>query len=273
MERKHATHGVAFTAIMLVACMLTYQQAFAADSSELAKAIQNPLASMVTLPFQANFNRGVAPYDRQFFNLNLQPVVPFPGEKWNVISRTIIPVNSVPQGQTDSIFGIGDTSMSLFWTAAKAGNPILGFGPTFILPTASNPQALGSDKWSIGPAGVVFYSAGNWTMGAVASNVWSIAGNNDRAGVNLLTFQYFLNYNLSKGWAVGTAPILTANWKADSGNTWTVPWGLQVSKLTSFGMRPVNLLLGYYGNSEHPDSTANRQVRLQLNFLFPAAKK
>ena len=84
--------------------------------------------------------------------------------------------------------------------------------------------------------------------------------------------QYFVNYNFGKGWALGTAPIVTSDWEADSGQRWTVPWGLQISKLTLLGKRPVNLLAGYYKNSQHPDLGADSQVRLQINFLFPDKK-
>jgi hypothetical protein len=103
----------------------------------------------------------------------------------------------------------------------------------------------------------------------VASNVWSAAGNADREDVNLLLAQWFVNSNLGRGWAVGTASIVTADWTADDGNRWTIPWGLQVSKVTRFGSRPVNLLLGYYRSSRTPEDGADDQVRLQLNLRFP----
>lgn len=262
--------------VLGISCWLALAGTAAAqedDSSALAEAAQNPLATMVTLPLQANFNNGFGPYDRQFFNLNVQPVVPFPGEKWNVIARAIIPFNSVPQGEVDSTFGIGDTNLSLFWSPAKASKLTWGIGPALNLPTASNPEVLGSGKFSIGPSAVIFFQIGKWTMGGVTSNVWSVAGDSDRNDVSSFLFQYFLNYNFGGGWAVGTAPILTANWKADSGNQWTIPWGLQVSKVTRFGSQPVNLLLGYYTNSEHPEGAADSQVRFQLNFLFPTKAK
>jgi len=97
-----------------------------------------------------------------------------------------------------------------------------------------------------GPTGVIFYGTGNWTLGAVASNVWSVAGESDREDVNFFFAQWFVNYNFGKGVALGTAPIITCDWEADSGNQCTIPWGLQVSKVTHFGSQPVNLLLGYY---------------------------
>ena len=169
------------------------------QQEDLAKTIQNPLASLVSLPFQANYNNGVGEHDRLFFNLNIQPVVPFPGEKWNVITRTIIPVNSVPLGETDSVFGIGDTNLSVFLSPAKSSSLTWGVGPAINIPSASNPEVLGADKLSLGPTGVVFYGVGKWTMGLVTSNVWSVAGNSDREDVNFFFAQWFLNFNFGGG--------------------------------------------------------------------------
>jgi len=245
------------------------QEAADKESSDLAKTIQNPLAALVSLPFQANYNRGVGEHERTFFNLNIQPVIPFPGEKWNVISRTIIPLNSVPSGDTDSTFGLGDTSLSVFWSPAKASSLTWGVGPAIVLPTASNPEILGSEQWSVGPTGVIFYGIGPWTLGVVASNVWSVAGNSNRQDVNFFYAQWFANYNFGEGWAVGTAPIITCDWEAPSSEQCTIPWGLQVSKVTKFGSRPVNLLVGYYENSEHPTGAPDSVARVQSNLLFP----
>ena len=243
------------------------------EQADLAKTVQNPLANLVSLPLQFNFNDGVGEFDRRFFNLNVQPVIPFPGEKWNIISRTIIPVNSVPVDEFDSVFGIGDINISTFWSPAKASSLTWGVGPALTLPTASNEELLGSGKVSLGPTGVIFYGIGNWTLGAVASNVWSVAGDSDRDDVNFFFAQWFANYNFGKGWAVGSAPIITCNWEIDSGDQCTVPWGLQVSKVMHFGNQPVNLLIGYYSNSQHPDGSADEQIRMQVNFMFPTKKK
>ena len=245
------------------------QDAAALEAAALAKAAQNPLASLVTLPLQANYNLGTGPYDRTFFNLNVQPVVPIAGEKWNVITRTIIPLNSVPTGQTDSTFGVGDTTLQLLFSPAKGSSFTWGLGPVFGLPTASNPEILGSGKWGLGPAGVVFFQTGRWTMGGLVSNTWSVAGADDRDAYNRFVLQCFVNNNFGGGWAVGSVPIVTADWKAEPGQRWTIPWGLQVSKVTRIAGQPVNLLAGYYWNSTHPDGGAESQVRLQLNFMFP----
>jgi hypothetical protein len=244
-------------------------QAADGGADALAKAAQNPLATMTTLPLQFNWNPGVGEYDRTFFNLNVQPVIPFQGKKWNVIARAIMPVVSVPQGETDSTFGIGDTNVTLFWSPAKSGKLIWGVGPILYLPTATNPEVLGTGKWGLGPSVVLFYPTGHWTLGAVMSNTWSVAGDSDRPDTNNFLAQWFVNYNIKNGWAVGTAPIITANWEAESDQRWTIPWGLQVSKVTHFGSQPVNLMAGYYWNVTRPDGAAESQVRFQVNFLWP----
>ena len=265
-------------AVLATCCVLVLSASAAAQDrddqqAELAKTVQNPLANLVSLPLQFNFNNGAGDFDRRFFNLNVQPVIPFPGEKWNIISRTIIPVNSVPVGEFDSVFGVGDINLSLFWSPAKASKLTWGVGPIITLPTASNEEVLGSGKVSLGPTGVIFYVKGNWTMGVVASNSWSVGGDSDRDDVNFFSAQWFVNYNLGKGWAVGSAPIITCDWEITTGDKCTIPWGAQFSKVTHFGNRPVNLLLGYYSNSQHPDGGAEDQIRMQVNFLFPTKPK
>ena len=242
-----------------------------AEAAALAKQVQNPLASLVTVPFQVNLNRGVGQFDRTVANVNFQPVVPFPGKKWNIIARAIIPFVSVPVGQTSAETGLGDWTVTLFASPARPSSVVWGVGPAIVLPFASNPELLGSGKLSLGPSAVVFAGAGNFTFGGVVNNVWSVAsvGGPDREDVNQFFAQYFLNYNFGGGWALGTAPIITCDWNAPSGEQCTIPWGLQVSKVMGFGSRPANVLLGYYKNSEHPTDGAESQVRIQINLLFP----
>jgi hypothetical protein len=263
----------ALLALLLIAFLSTAvsaQEPTEEGAATLAKTIQNPIASVITLPLQFNWNTGAGPYDRTYFNLNVQPVIPFQGKKWNVVARAILPIISAPQGETDSIFGIGDTNLSLFWTPAESGKLIWGVGPAVNLPTASNPEVLGSGKFGIGPSVVALVQPGQWTIGGVVNNIWSVSGDGEREDTNLLTLQYFINYNLGGGWTVGTSPIVTANWEADSDDTWTIPWGLQVSKVARFGSQPVNLMLGYYTNAKHPQDGPDAQIRFQINFIFPA---
>jgi hypothetical protein len=243
------------------------------DQAALAKQIQNPLASVVTVPFQANHNLNVGEFERTVTNINFQPVIPFPGEKWNFVSRNIIPYLSIPIGETQSSTGFGDWTTLLFASPAAPSSVTWGVGPALVLPTASNPELLGSGKLSLGPSAVLFWGPGSWTLGAVAWQTWSIAGDSDRESTSHLTAQWFINYNLGKGWAVGTAPIIACNWKAESGDECTVPWGGQISKVMKFGARPVNFLVGYYHNSQRPEGGADSQVRIQLNLIYPMPPK
>jgi len=256
-----------------VSAQETSEQEADSEAAELAKQVQNPLASLVSLPFQTNYNRGVGAYERTFFNMNVQPVIPYSRGDLNIITRTIVPINSAPIGETDSVFGIGDVSYTMFFSPASNGALTWGVGPALTIPSASNAEVLGSGKLSLGPSGVVFLGIGKWTMGAVASNSWSVAGDGDREDVNFFFGQWFLNFNLGKGWAIGTAPIITGDWEADPGNRWVIPWGVQISKVTHFGSRPANIIFGYYKNTEHPAGGADSQIRFQLNLLYPQMAK
>ena len=264
-----------FSRILTVAACLciALSGAVPAQAAEgLGAAANNPIANMVSFPMQFNWNNGVGPDDQTLFNLNLQPVIPFGFETVNVIMRAIVPVLDVPQGGTDSSFGLGDTQLQLYWVPAKPTFVTWGLGPMFNLPTASNPDELGSGKFGVGPGGILLIQPGQWTFGLMLNNIWSVAGDADRPDTNQLTAQYFINRGLGRAWTIGTGPTITANWEADSGNQWTIPWGLNVSKITRFGDQPIQAQLSWYNNGVHPDGAAETQVQFMLKFLWPTGK-
>jgi len=166
------------------------------------------------------------------------------------------------------VFGFGDMNPTFFLSPAKPGKLIWGAGPTFMLPTATS-RFLGQGKFSLGPSFVALLQPGHWTIGALVNNVWSVAGPSGRTEVNQMTLQYFINYNLKKGWFLSTSPIITANWKAMSGNVWVVPVGGGVGRIFKLGLQPVNVLAQVYGNPVHPVSGSSWGMRLQIAFLFP----
>jgi hypothetical protein len=178
-------------------------------ATELAKKLQNPVSDLVSVPFQNNFNFGVGPDDDMQFVLNIQPVIPqhITGE-WNWIHRPIIPV--IDQPAPVDAFGLGDIQYQGFLSPAKPGKLIWGVGPVFQFPSATDDQ-LGTEKWCAGPGVVGLRMDGPWVYGALANNIWSFAGDDARADVNQMLIQPFVNYNLGRGLAVGTAPIITAN--------------------------------------------------------------
>ena len=240
------------------------------SAAELAKATQNPLASMISLPFQNNTNFGIGPDDDTSNILNIQPVWPFSlNEDWNFITRTIIPLVSQPgvgpgQSRTN---GLGDITFTAWVSPKESGKWIWGAGGAVVMPTATD-DALGTDRWSAGPSVVVLTMPGKWVIGSLFSNVWSFAGSGD-TDVNFFTWQYFVNYNMDNGWYLTSAPIITANWEANSDNIWTVPFGGGVGKIFKIGKQPVNGQISAYDNVVTPDNGADWQLRLQLQFLFP----
>jgi len=239
-----------------------------AQEADLAKQIQNPVASLISLPFQNNIDTGIGDFDRTRNTLNIQPVIPASLGGATLIIRTILPIITQPIGAADSKTGLGDINMSVFVTPAQPGKVIYAFGLATGLPTATD-EVLGTKKLSLGPSFLVMVQPGTWTIGALLQNTWSVAGDDNRADVNLLFSQVFVTKSLSNGWYVNTAPIITANWEADSGNQWTVPLGLGGGRLTRVGTTPVNFQVGAYRYVVSPDGGPDWQFRAQIVLLFP----
>ena len=263
------TSILAFFFVSLLMC----NSAMAAEQNtqDLAKATQNPLASMISLPFQNNTNFGIGPDDETQNILNIQPVWPFSlNDNWNLVTRTILPVISQPgvlTGGEGRVNGLGDTTFTGWLSPANPGKWIWGVGAAFLIPTATD-DALGSDKWGAGPTIVLLTTPGKWVVGSLFSNVWSFAGSGDQ-DVNLFTWQYFINYNLDDGWYLTSAPVITANWEAASGEKWTVPFGAGFGKIFHIGKQAINGSAHAYFNVEKPTYGAEWTLRLQLQFLFP----
>jgi len=241
------------------------------DETDLAQAAQNPVGDLISLPFQNNTNFGFGPYDRTQNVLNIQPVVPISlSSKWNLITRTIFPVITQPDffSESGSTTGLGDTNFTGFISPAQPGKFIWGIGPAIIIPTATD-ESLGSGKWSAGPSVVGLTIQGPWVAGLLVSNVWSFAGQSDRADVNFFLAQYFVNYNMNHGWYLVSAPIITSNNQASSGNQWIVPFGGGFGKIFRIGKQPMNFNTQAFYNAVKPDFGPDWQWRVQLQFMFP----
>jgi hypothetical protein len=277
------------------------QQKPAAETGDLQKATQNPVAGLISVPVQSNANFGIGPFDRNQSVLNIQPVIPINvSQNWNMIIRWITPIVWQPAPGTANlevfgieentpaflaakdvqahagVFGLGDMTPTFFFSPAKPHKVIWGAGPMFALPTATG-RVLGQGKLSMGPSIVALVQPGKWTIGALVNNIWSVAGPSDRADVKQMSLQYFINYNLKKGWSISMSPTITANWQASSGSVWTVPVGGGVGRVFRLGFQPVNASVAFFGNVVHPTGGSPWGMRLQMSFLFPrrlgAAKK
>lgn len=261
--------------------------AVANDTNSLAKATQNPVASLISVPLQNNSNFDIGPYNRTQDVLNVQPVIPKRlSEKWMLISRIIQPLvwQPVPTANAGGQAGFGDMNPTFFLSPAKPGKLIWGIGPAMVLPTATS-TALGQGKLSFGPSVVVLVQPGHWTLGALINNVWSVAGSTHRPSVNQMLLQYFVTYNLKKGWNVNSGPIVTANWHNGAsgdaangddttpGGRWILPFGGGVGRIMRIGFQPVNISVNFYGNAVHPPGGSPWGMRLQLALLYPKKPK
>ncbi len=237
------------------------------EETSLAEKAQNPIANMISVPIQVNTSYGIGPDNRTSNVVNVQPVIPISlGEKWNLITRTIIPIVTTPDYSTtgnSSTTGLGDITLSLFFAPTES-KVIWGVGPIMALPTATDPS-LGYQEFGVGPSAVVVFMKGQWVYGATANHTWSVA-NSD---INATLIQYFVNYNLPKSWYLSSAPIVTANWNATSGNEWNVPFGGVVGKIFKLGNLPINAQAGGFYNAVRPDGGADWSTRVQVQLLFP----
>jgi len=240
--------------------------------AELAQELSNPLADLMTIPIQMNYDRDFGPLDDGWkLQTNIQPVIPIEwGDNWNLITRTIMPVisqNDIAPG-TGSQFGLGDINLSLFFSPREptSGGLIWGVGPVLLLPTATD-SLLGAKKWGAGPAGVALTMRGPWTMGILANHVWSYAGDSDRQDISNTFAQPFLAYTWPSAWTVSVQSESTYNWKTEK---WSVPINFAVSKLVRWGKLPVSLQAGVGYWAESPESGPEGfRFRLQANFVLP----
>ena len=222
---------------------------FAQDKEEdLSQQAANPVANLISLPFQNNANYGYGPFDRTTNILNIQPVVPLANGK--VVTRTIFPIVWIPDYASESgsySSGLSDITFTAFFVP-ESKNIIWGLGPVFDIPTGG--EKRGSQKWNLGP---------------------SFAGKSEVPDVNRGLINLFIVRQLGEGWYVNSAPIITVDWKAESGQQWVVPLGVGAGKLSFVGRLPLNIQAGYYYNVVKPDFGPKTQLRIQTQILLPTS--
>ncbi|UCS92582.1 hypothetical protein KZP23_18085 [Echinicola marina] len=247
-----------------------YAQTEDAQSSaaELAKKLANPIASLISLPLQQNMDFGIGPLEGSRYNMNIQPVIPVSLTKdFNLITRAIIPVisqyNITETGSKES--GIGDMVLSGF-VSPKESEIIWGFGPVFSIPTATN-DLLGSKKFGMGPTAVALYQVHAITIGALANQIWSVAGDSERNNVSQLFLQPFVAYNWPSGAGAGFNFELTQNWQANSTVLWFNP---NISGVTSLGKQKVQFVTGPRINLAAPNGIKSAfGMRAVISLIFP----
>lgn len=274
---RHLVPALVLLAVSAASGLAVADEPSAPSGEDLAKQLSNPVADLVSVPFQFNWEEGVGPQDDLRFVLNVQPVVPFRlNDDWNLIGRWILPFVSQPQLAPggDSASGTGDIVASAFFSpAASEGGLTWGVGPVLSLPTTTDPL-LGTGKWSIGPTAVVLKQSGPWTYGGLVNHLWSIAdtGDADRADVNQSFLQPFLSYTTKNAVTYTLQSESVANWEADGGEEWTVPINAIVSKVTSFGPFPLSVGAGVGYYAESPTGGPDWKLRFQATIILPRKK-
>ena len=292
MENFHTSWAVLKRGKVLRACTSTLAAIFimtnfGASSSALAQGeggrqgdlatqSQNPIASLISLPFEFNSYQNVGEDEKTQNILLAKPVVPIDiTENWNFVLRALIPFIDQPDsGPIDGKTGVGDIHLQTYFVPKKTNSLggdnfwTWGVGPVLQFDSASN-DILGTGRDAAGIGGVLFGKINNWTVGALLNNVWDVDSSQTRGDVNLTTAQPFVNYNLDNGWYLKTDPVITYNQKADSGNKWTIPVGAGFGRIFNLGKQPVNLSVAAYGFADSPDGGANAQLQASLVFLFP----
>lgn len=239
------------------------------DAAEIAKKLSNPVASMISLPFQSNFDFGGGPNDDGFqYKLNIQPVIPFAlNDKWNLITRTILPYIYQDKRIGDTCqSGLGDTTLSMFFSPKELGPGgfIWGVGPDFYLPTATD-ELLGAEKWGAGPTALVLKQENGWTYGLLTNHIWSFAGEDERQDVNNTYLQPFLAYQTKANTTFAINTESSYDWENEQ---WTVPLNATITQLVMFGSKPVSFMGGVRYYTEKPEDGPDWGLRLAVTFVF-----
>jgi hypothetical protein len=242
----------------------------ASEAAELAKKLSNPVASLISVPFQNNTDVGIGDFNGTRNTMNIQPVIPVGlSPKLNLIGRVILPVISQHDitGEGTIQSGLSDAVISAFFSPSQTKNGLVwAVGPVFLVPIATE-DLLGTEKFGTGPTALLLKQTHGWTYGALVNQIWSVAGEENRANVNQMFLQPFLVHNWKSGAGIGVNAEMTQAWEAGTNSTFINPF---VSGVTKLGKQIISLSIGPRIQVSAPDGNkADFGVRAVLTFVFP----
>ena len=254
------------------------------------KKLQNPVTSLISVPFQNNFDYGGGSARKgSQYTINIQPVIPFKlNDDWNLITRTIVPVTQQVHIQPENVGGLGDIVQSFFLSPTRpVGGLIVGVGPVFLYPTATNDR-ISANQFAAGPTAVVLKQAGPWTVGILANHLQGFGGigHNGYGGdailgedgfsivspkgrssrVSATLLQPFVSYAFK---SYTTLSLRTESTLQLDPAAMAIPLIAGVSQILKIGSQPISV--GLQGNyvAERPTGAPDWGVRLTVTLLFP----
>jgi hypothetical protein len=258
-------------AFSFIHCIINAQEAqpkAGASAQELADKLANPVASLISVPLQNNLNYGIGPFNGSKYVINIQPVIPFKlNENLNLITRYILPVVDQRDitGENTHQFGLSDATVTAFF-APKTKGIILGVGPAFLVPTATE-KVLGTEKFGVGPSVLIMHQGKGLSVGFLANQIWSVAGNQDRSDFNQFYTQIFLSHSYKSGASLGVNAEITQNWEA---NTTLISLNPSIGGMTKLGEQMVQFTLSPLIPITGPSETKpDWGLRAVLTFVFP----
>ena len=237
---------------------------------QVVKDVHNPITDRTSVPILNSTAFGIGPFNRTSNATLMQPVLPLSLGRHYMVFRPIVPLIYRPT-MTESSggkYGLGDSTLQIYLVPRPSGPLTWGFGPTFLLPTASD-EILGTEKWGVGPALAAVWATERWTAGGRINQYWDFAGDDSRDDVNILTIQPVATYILKRGWYLVSGPAITANFNAPGTDQWTVPVGGGFGKVFRVGPQHLNISLQAYWHAVHPEPAGEGSMVVQLQSLFP----
>lgn len=252
-------------------CIAQEDSKAGASAQELADKLANPVASLISVPLQNNLIYGIGPYNGSKYTINVQPVIPFKlTENLNLITRYILPVVDQRDvtGENTRQFGLSDATVTAF-LAPKSKKIILGIGPAFLVPTATN-KLLGTEKFGVGPSALVMHQGKGLSIGFIANQIWSVAGNEGRSDFNQFYTQIFLTHSFKTGATLGVTSEITQNWE---GKTTLITISPNIGGITKLGGQTVQLAIMPLIPLAGPEGAKpDWGLRAVLAFVFPSSK-